>query len=329
MSGVAAAGQEGQRAEPTRLRMARLTCAFVQPFGAGKLGLLLYPYERGKRDGYKFTVRAKTGSMFTGSTADFHAHPFAVIGCSTWRNWAIALAVCRPGDVIVEIGANVGTETVGFSDIVGTSGRVLAFEPLPAHRETLPEALGGLRHPNVTVFPYALSESEGLATFATPSASMSQGIGHLLGPDEQGSGRISYNDRPVDMGVTEVETRPLDQFAAELRGLRLVVADAEGSELPILRAQVRFWRTSVQCWCWRHRSRTSAGRASRLSSSTTSSRVSGTRLTTSGRRASRLSAMPPSAPSTPTGSASRGTMSGSSLGASIACCVAALSARVS
>jgi FkbM family methyltransferase len=215
--------------------MARLACAFVQPFGAGKLGRLLYPYERGKRDGYKFTARAKTGSMFTGSTADFHAHPFAVIGCSTWRNWAIALAVCRPGDVIVEIGANVGTETVGFSDIVGASGRVLAFEPLPAHREALPEALGGLRHANVSLFPYALSESEGLATFATPSPSMSQGIGHLLGPDERGSGRTSYNDTPVDMGVTEVETRPLDQFAAELRGLRLVVADAEGSELPILR----------------------------------------------------------------------------------------------
>lgn len=225
----------GSRDAPARLRLARLLCERMQPFGAGKMGRLLYPYERGQRDAYRFTTRSKTGSMFTGSTADFHAYPFGISGYSDWRNWAVALALCAPGDLIVEVGANVGTETVGFSDIVGADGRVVAFEPMPANRVALKTALDGLRYRNVTLLPYALSDRAGSERFAVPPASMSQGIGHVLGPDERATGEISYHDAPVEMVVIDVESRALDEFAADLRGVRLLVADAEGSEVPILR----------------------------------------------------------------------------------------------
>jgi hypothetical protein len=64
---------------------------------------------------------------------------------------------------------------------------------------------------------------------------MSQGIGHLLGPEERSSGTAIYYDDPVDMRVVEVECRTLDAFAGDVRGLRLLVADAEGAEIGILR----------------------------------------------------------------------------------------------
>ncbi|MDQ6835053.1 MAG: FkbM family methyltransferase [Actinomycetota bacterium] len=220
---------------PTRLRLARALAGRLQPFGAGKVGRLLYPYECGKRDRFDFAARAKTGSTFAGSTADFHAHPFAISGYSEWRNWAVALALCRSGDVIVEVGANVGTETIGFSDIVGSDGRVVAFEPLPAHLTALEAMLGGLRQANVTLLPYALSDRVGIDTFAVPPPSMSQGIGHLLGPAERASGTTTYYDSPVEMTVIEVQSRPLDKFATEVRGMRLLVTDAEGAEILILR----------------------------------------------------------------------------------------------
>lgn len=196
---------------------------------------LIYPYERGKRDHYPFAVQAKTGSTFSGNTADFHAHPFAVSGCSEWRTWAIAVALCGPDDVIVEVGANVGTETVGFSDIVGSGGRVVGFEPSPSNLHALDTVASGLRHANVTLLPYALSDHAGSDTFAVPPASMSQGIGHLLGPEERTTGTPTYYDDPVDMAVIEVECRTLDEFAEDVRGVRLLVADAEGAEIPILR----------------------------------------------------------------------------------------------
>jgi FkbM family methyltransferase len=37
--------------------------------------------------------------------------------------------VCRNGDVVVEVGANIGTHTQAFAQLVGPRGRVHAFEP--------------------------------------------------------------------------------------------------------------------------------------------------------------------------------------------------------
>jgi hypothetical protein len=82
----------------------------------------LYPAARALQDDHAFAVRAQTGSVLRCRTSDKHAYAFGVHGYNDWRLWAIALATCARGDTIVEIGANVGTETVGFSDIVGPAG---------------------------------------------------------------------------------------------------------------------------------------------------------------------------------------------------------------
>jgi FkbM family methyltransferase len=228
-------GQPASVPKPARLRLAQMLCGLTPPAGVGKVQRLVYPYERGQQDHYPFAVRARTGSTFRGNTADFHGHPFAVGGSGDWRNWAVAVALCGPGDLIVEVGANVGTETVGFSDIVGGEGRVMSFEPSPGNLTALEAMASGLRHANVELLPYALSDHAGSDTFAVPPESMSQGIGHLLGPVERTTGTAIYYDDPVDMSVIEVECRTLDEFANDLRGVRLLVADAEGAEIAILR----------------------------------------------------------------------------------------------
>jgi FkbM family methyltransferase len=218
-----------------RLLLARALCSRLPPFAGAKLARLLYPYERGKQDAHEFTVRAQTGSRFTGNTADFHAHPVGVKRYGEWRNWAIALALCRPGDVIVEVGANIGSETVGYSDIVGAEGHLVAFEPLPANRAALERLLETLEHPNVSLLPYALSDRPEHRRFAVPPSDMSQGTGHLLGAEEQRTETTIYYDEAVDMKLIDVECRTLDEFADEVRGVRLLLADAEGAEVSILR----------------------------------------------------------------------------------------------
>jgi FkbM family methyltransferase len=218
-----------------RLQFARLLCSRAPPLAASRLTQRLYPYERGKLDNHEFTIRTKTGSPFTGNTMDFHAHPVAVQGYNDWRNLAVALALCGPGDIIVEVGANVGTETVGYSDIVGARGRVVAFEPLPSNRAAVERLLPAFDHPNVTLYPYALSDRSGRARFAVPPLQMSQGTGHLLGAEEQRTETTIYYDKPVEMELIDVECRTLDELAAEVRGMRLLLADTEGAEVAILR----------------------------------------------------------------------------------------------
>ena len=43
----------------------------------------------------------------------------------------------RPGDVAIEVGANIGSLTVGLAKAVGSSGRVIAFEPQRVVFQTL------------------------------------------------------------------------------------------------------------------------------------------------------------------------------------------------
>jgi FkbM family methyltransferase len=160
-----------------------------------------------------------------------------------WRLWAIAGSICSPGDTIVEVGANIGTETIGYSDFVGSHGGVFAFEPLPRNQAILRLSLAEASHSNITVLPYALGATEGVVPFAEPPRDQSSGIGHVLGPDEVRTGTVTHDGRPLAARVVEVACRTLDSFEATLPKVRLLVVDAEGSELMIIRGAARRIRT--------------------------------------------------------------------------------------
>ena len=65
----------------------------------------------------------------------------------------------KPGDVIWDVGANVGYYTRKFSDSVGSAGQVFAFEPFPATAARLRAELTGVE--TVTVLPVALGAETG------------------------------------------------------------------------------------------------------------------------------------------------------------------------
>merc|ERR1712224_251774 len=69
-------------------------------------------------------------------------------------------AVLRPGDVVIDVGSNLGCYTVPFAERVGRQGKVLAFEPFRwlYQLTTANVALNGLS--NVHVFNVALGESK-------------------------------------------------------------------------------------------------------------------------------------------------------------------------
>lgn len=77
------------------------------------------------------------------------------------------------GSVVFDVGAHVGFYTLLAATLVGTRGRVYAFEPMPANIQYLKEHLRLNRVTNVTVIEKAVSESAGTAAFAIePSSSM-------------------------------------------------------------------------------------------------------------------------------------------------------------
>lgn len=221
--------REAASAVPSRLRLAQLLCRGLPPLLAQRLRCLIYPATLAYRDDYEFVVRAQTGSWFCGRTSDFHAYPFSVHGYYEWRNWAAALAVCRRGDVVVEIGANIGTETIGFSDLVGAEGRVHAFEPFPPNAAALRRVLALNRIDNVIVREMALGGACGQAQFVVPPNKVASGIGHLITAGEHSP-----------EALVAVEVRTLDSLADEMGRARMLFMDTEGAEVSILEGGLEY-----------------------------------------------------------------------------------------
>lgn len=69
----------------------------------------------------------------------------------------------KPGMMVVDIGAHIGYFTRIFSKLVGSSGRVVAFEPDPQNFALLQKNMAGL--PNVTLVNAAVSDKKGSIDF--------------------------------------------------------------------------------------------------------------------------------------------------------------------
>jgi FkbM family methyltransferase len=136
----------------------------------------------------------------------------------------------RPGDTVVDAGANCGLYTLAAAHFAGPNGRVLAFEPgrliLPVLEKNV--ALNRLKH--VQIFPLALAESPRRGQlFSHPHGASSFTLGHA--PDEA----------PESV---EIEVDTLDAVLARERLDRvdLIKMDVEGAEELILRGSEELFR---------------------------------------------------------------------------------------
>jgi len=127
--------------------------------------------------------------------------------------------VLRPGDVVVEVGANIGTHTVFFANAVTETGKVLAYEPQRIVFQTLCANIALNSLVNVHCYPVGLGEAAGFAQI--PALDYRQ-------PNNFGG--VSLRD---DIPGEQVQVTTLDSFA--LSQCRLLKIDAEGMELQVLK----------------------------------------------------------------------------------------------
>lgn len=128
----------------------------------------------------------------------------------------------KPGDWVIDAGANVGNYAARLSDLVGASGRVFAFEPIPETFELLTANIGQLANRNVTLFNVAVSDEAGLKGMSVPvmqNGMRNPYMAHLGGEDVAG---------------LAVMCLPIDRLQIPRR-VSLVKIDVEGHELPALR----------------------------------------------------------------------------------------------
>lgn len=208
--------------KPSALARAQQLCQRVPPKLVHRVRQRIYPFAQAVRDNYSFCEPSVTGSAFAYHTREIHGYTFCVQGYNEWRSLAVAQAVCQPGDCIIEIGANLGIETISFADIVGHSGRVVAFEPVPELRDVITRNLQRNQQHHVEVLPYAVAEAERTVQFQ-----------RATGEHSTGTGKIASD--PSDKQETfEVACVSLDQLAPRLPAPRLLHIDVEGAEPLVL-----------------------------------------------------------------------------------------------
>ena len=141
----------------------------------------------------------------------------------------IAYAV-RPGDRVVDVGANFGLWTYHLDRAVGRGGRVYAFEPIPYTRGVLLGVSRILRLNRLEVFAVAAGASSERAEFRIPlqdSGALNAGLAHRSGEHED---EADGHER-----VLVVEIVRVDDVLADVERVSLVKLDIEGGELDALR----------------------------------------------------------------------------------------------
>lgn len=134
------------------------------------------------------------------------------------------------GAVVYDIGANVGFYTLLASELVGPSGRVLSFEPLPRNLDLLRRHLEINRRGNVVVVNAAIADYDGLGRFSASTAWSE----NMLNSDGEIAVSVISLDSYVRAGGRAPTIMKIDVEGAEhlvLAGARSLLRDVRPSIL--------------------------------------------------------------------------------------------------
>jgi FkbM family methyltransferase len=128
----------------------------------------------------------------------------------------------KPGDTVVEVGANIGALTLALADIVGSEGKVIAFEPQPENfallvQNTKDNAFEGI------VTAYSIGAGCAVSTARIPA--LTEVANHNYGGVEIGTGMLGVSVQPLDSRLTEVSPD-------------FIKIDVEGMEADVLRGAI-------------------------------------------------------------------------------------------
>lgn len=119
----------------------------------------------------------------------------------------------KAGDVMLDLGANIGYFTLLGASRVGAHGKVIAFEPDAGNRALIQKSLEQNSFSGVVICPYAVADRAGWAGFQREDSN-----GQLV-PDGSSA------------GMYQVQTVALDDFLADEPRIDAVKMDIEGSEM--------------------------------------------------------------------------------------------------
>jgi FkbM family methyltransferase len=138
------------------------------------------------------------------------------------------ISICKPGDIVLDIGANIGLTALRMSTVAGA---VYAFEPDSQNYSDCLNHLHANEIGNVQVFPYALGSEEGLGSLCQIAS---------------GNRGCIWIDTSDARESSSVQVTTVDHFCASqgISRVDLIKIDTEGAELAALKGA----RKTIERW---------------------------------------------------------------------------------
>jgi FkbM family methyltransferase len=164
---------------------------------------------------------------------------------ATGRNAGYALGTSDPheqewlsrnlsaGDVLFDVGANIGFFTLLGGRLVGAGGAVVAFEPLPQNLVQLRKNVALNEFRQIMVVGAAVSDELGRASLVVPPGR--RDAAHLMRPREGG-----------ELPTIDVQVVTIDHWLGEsgTRPPTVLKVDVEGAEINVLRGA----QGTIEAW---------------------------------------------------------------------------------
>jgi len=172
-------------------------------------------------EGYARLARVRDGVLLYNRFDQFIGRAIELYGEYCAERHDLFRQVLQPGDIAVEVGAYIGSTTLALSRAVGNTGAVIAIEAQRLIHQMLNANLALNNRINVYTPLIAAGEEPGQITVP------------ILSPRvENNYAALGLKDQEWE-GGDAVPVNTIDSF--ELRHCRLLVIDAEGMEVEVLR----------------------------------------------------------------------------------------------
>lgn len=181
-------------------------------------------------------LRNGSGHALVSPRDNFTAMAVAVLGERDPDIMRLLRRHVRTGETVFDVGANIGTYTLPLAHLVGSGGRVVAFEPNRRTRACLRHNVRANRLGQVVIVASAAGPEAGRVTLVAPN----QNLGEVhVRPDEHGAVPMTTLDaEAVRLGCGAVSFIKLDIEGFELAALRGAMAILRGSPRILVQTEV-------------------------------------------------------------------------------------------
>jgi FkbM family methyltransferase len=140
----------------------------------------------------------------------------------------------RPGDVFLDVGANIGYLAAIAASLVGPAGQVHCFEPVPEYFDRLQKLVTLNPEYDIRVNSHAAGEAPGACTI------------YVTREPGQNTMVPAYKSGPEIVETMEVPVIRLDSYLKEqaIERVAVIKIDAEGFEMPILKGLEGYFQNS-------------------------------------------------------------------------------------